>query len=272
MRWKKADIIRYYRDNEFAYGLWGRNMHYGYWDKGIRTLRQATQRFNEIVAATVDIAADDSVLDAGCGVGGSSTFLARTIGCRATGITLCPRQVPMAYRNARKQGVEHLCRFYEMNYEKTGFKAGTFDVVWGLESICYAESKQRFVNEASRVLRDGGRLVVADGFSSREHYEGNDAKLMRRWMDGWLVNTLDTPDAFRRYALDAGFRETGYTNVTPQVMMTSRLMFMVSMPFIVLHLIDKLIPLPPYPTDALFNQYPALKRGLWEYGVFWARK
>jgi putative NADPH-quinone reductase len=49
-------------------------------------------------------------------------------------------------------------------------------------------------------------------------------------------------------------------------------MYWVSMPFILLHWLDKVLPLKPYTTDALYNQYHAMKKGLWEYGIFYAEK
>ncbi|MBD3321311.1 MAG: methyltransferase domain-containing protein [Chitinivibrionales bacterium] len=241
MRWKKKDIIKYYKDNEFAYGLWGKNMHYGYWDETTKTQRQASVRFNEVVADTARVCSDDTVLDAGCGVGGCSIFLAKKFGCKVTGVTICPRQVKLARANAEKEDVAHLCEFHEMDYEHTSFEDKSFSLVWGFESICYAESKEQFVKESSRVLRDDGRLVVADGYASREQYAERDKKLMQRWCDGWFVNHLNTPGQFARFAGNAGFRLTDYRDVTPQVKKTSRLMFYVSLPFLPLHLLDKLV-------------------------------
>jgi len=271
MQWTKQDIIDYYHQNEFNYKLWGPNMHYGYWDKGIKNQRQASLRFNEVMAKTAGITCDDRVLDAGCGVGGATIFLAKTIGCKATGITITPRQVDLAYRNAKKAGVSHLVDFHEMDYHHTTFADKAFSVVWGLESICYAD-KKNFIREAHRVLKENGRLIIGDGFASKDNYEGKDAWLMQRWLDGWIVNTLKTPVQFMQFGRDAGFRETSYRNITEQVKKTSRIMLYASLPFLPLHLIDKVFNISQYPTDALWNQYFAMKKKLWEYGIFLAKK
>lgn len=272
MEWTHKDIIQYYKENEFAYSLWGRNMHYGYWEKDTKTLRQAARRFNEILIRTAGITNRDHVLDAGCGVGGSSIALAKEVGCRVTGVTICSRQVKVAYKNARKAGVEHLVEFHEMDYEHTTFEDRTFDVVWGLESICYAENTGQFIKEAFRVLKDDGRLIVADGFASRKEYEGRDKWLMERWLDGWIVNFLNTPAEFGEFAEKAGFKKSSYTDVSDKVFRTSQLMLLTSLFFLPLHLIDRIIRIKSYPTDALFNQYFALKKKLWQYGVFFAEK
>lgn len=272
MDWTKSDIVDYYKRNEFAYRVWGRNMHYGYWEKGIRTQREASLRFNQVMAETAQIGKNDHVLDAGCGVGGASIYLAKTYGCRATGITICPRQVEQARKNAQMEGVSHLVEFHEMDYLHTTFNAGTFDVVWGLESICYAESKEAFVNEVFRVLNDRGRLIVGDGFASRKEYTGSDKWQMQRWLDGWIVKSLDTPGDWIAYAGRAGFNKIDYRNVTDKAMPTALLMFIVSLPLFPFHIIDRIVRLKSYPADAMFNQYLAMRRKLWEYGIFFAAK
>ena len=270
MGWTKQDIIDYYHQNEFGYRLWGPNFHYGYWDQGIRNQRQASLRFNEVMAQKAGITCEDHILDAGCGVGGACIFLAKTIGCKVTGITITPRQVAIARSNAERAGVSHLVDFYEMDYHHTTFPDKTFTVVWGLESICYAE-KETFIKEAFRVLADRGTLIIGDGFASQEQYTGKSAKLMQRWLDGWIVNSLKTPDKFKHLSLEAGFKEASYTNVTSLVKKTSQLMLYVSLPFLPLHLLDKVVSIR-YPTDALWNQYFAMKKNLWEYGIFLAGK
>ncbi len=269
--WSKADIVDYYHGNEFAYKLWGPNMHFGYWEKGIRTQRAASLRLNEKLAEHIGISSEDYVLDAGCGVGGNAVFLAKTFGCKVVGITITPQQIKLAKKNAEKAGVSHLCEFFEMDYMKTTFEDDSFDIVMGLESICYAHPQQNFIKEVSRILKPGGKFGMADGFASREKYEGADKRMMNRWLDGWLVTSMATPGQWADYAGEVGFKSTSYTNTTKQAQPTSLIMLIVSLPFLPLHLLDKVIPLRAYPTDALFHQYFAMKRGLWEYGIFTAK-
>jgi ubiquinone/menaquinone biosynthesis C-methylase UbiE len=52
-----------------------------------------------------------------------------------------------------------------MNYCATNFPNESFDIVWGCESICYADDKDQFIKEAWRLIKSpAAGLVVADGF------------------------------------------------------------------------------------------------------------
>ncbi len=255
-----------------SYYLWGKNYHYGYWDGSTNHLLKATKKLNEVLSQIAKISKKDRILDAGCGVGGSSIYLAKNFGCHVTGITICPRQIDFAYSNAKKEGVDKLTEFFEMDYLKTAFADNHFDVVWGIESICHAAGKDKFIQEAYRVLKNGGRLIAADGFASKKDYTHKEQRSMDKWLKGWAVNYLETPENFIQFARKTGFRKGNYQDITDKVFPTAKLMYYLAFPFILFHLFDKVIQLKSYPLEAWFHQYEALKKGLWEYGIFCATK
>ena len=210
-------IVEYYNATENAYkDSWDLNnslsIHYGYWDKKVRSFPQSLLRMNEVMAEAVMIKSTDKVLDAGCGVGGSSIFMASQIGCKVTGITLSERQMEQALSNAKKKSISGLVDFKVMNYCNTSFADESFDVVWGCESICYAEDKNKFIKESFRLLKPGGKLVVADGFVTV--FQNNDLPVIRQWLDGWQVNYLETPARFKDFMLQAGFDDIAYRDIS----------------------------------------------------------
>lgn len=212
-------IIEYYKDTENAYkDSWDLNnslaIHYGYWDEKVKSFPESLLRMNEIMIEAASIKPTDKVLDAGCGVGGSSIFLATVLGCNVTGITLSERQVQHAKENAAKKNVEGLVDFKAMDYCATDFPDASFDVVWGCESICYADDKEKFIKEAFRLLKPSGRLVVADGFVT--DFVNNENPIIRQWADGWQVNYLESPERFQNFMQQIGYTDINYRNISKQ--------------------------------------------------------
>jgi len=251
-------------------------MHYGHWDETTRTLAQALRRQNELLARTACLSRSDRVLDAGCGVGGSAIFMAREVGCRVTGITISTRQAERALRNGQKHGVAATVNFAVMDFVQTGFAGGTFDVVWALESSCYAANKGAFVREAHRLLRPGGRLIVADGFASRTSYSGSDAATMQSWLTNWAMGSLETVDGFGRHLRRAGFSNTSFVDSTVNVLPSARRLYLLSLVALPIGRLAQHLGLrTAWQTRNILgcrHQYRAFQRALVRYTMVYAEK
>lgn len=281
MQLKAKQIVEYYDTCECDYRtFWDLNrsmaMHAGFWDSKTSTLSEALARENEILAEYAQIKPHEKVLDAGCGVGGSSIFLAKHIGCEVTGITLSPKQVETASQFAEKHSVTSLATFKTMDFCQTSFADASFDVIWGIESICHAEDKSRFIKEAYRLLKKGGRLIMADGFGSRENYSSEQSKEMGYWLNGWGVDALETQINFLNLLNKNGFCDAVYRNMTSFVMPSSKRLHWISFPAIVMSKVGEWLgmrtPIQTKNLWAAYYQYITLKKGLWEYGLLCAHK
>lgn len=274
-------IIEYYKDTENAYkDSWDLNnslaIHYGYWDEKVKSFPESLLRMNEIMIEAAAIKPTDKVLDAGCGVGGSSIFLATVLGCNVTGITLSERQVQHAKENAAKKNVEGLVDFKAMDYCATDFPDASFDVVWGCESICYADDKEKFIKEAFRLLKPSGRLVVADGFVT--DFVNNENPIIRQWADGWQVNYLESPERFQNFMQQIGFTDINYRNISKQASNSSRRLYRFY--FLArLYLLWKKVNFSKPATEmqkknimACKFQFKGMKKGLWQYGIAVGKK
>lgn len=281
MQQQANQIIDYYDACECDYRtFWDLErsmaMHAGFWDHKTSTLAEALARENEMLAEYAQIKPHERVLDAGCGVGGSSIFLAKNIGCEVTGITLSAKQVETAQKFAQKHGVASRAAFEKMDFCNTTFPDASFDVVWGIESICHAEDKVLFVKEAYRLLKKGGRLIMADGFGMKDEYTKVQSQEMRHWLNGWGVEALETQAKFVQHFNHAGFCDVAYRNMTPYVIPSSKRLHRISFPAIAMSKVGEWIGLrTPIQTKnlwAAYYQYITLKKGLWEYGIFQANK
>jgi len=100
--------------------LWGEHLHHGYWIVGDESKEKAQLQLVEHLAQLADIKHGSEILDIGCGMGGSSLFLARNYNATVTGITISPVQVEMATAAAARERID--VKFLLMDAEGNGLQ------------------------------------------------------------------------------------------------------------------------------------------------------
>lgn len=214
-----ADIERYYdKDQIFYTYIWSRTaLHYGLWYPGTSKLSEAIRNTDRLVCQLLDIRPDDVVLDAGCGVGGSSVYIAATTRATVEGITLSRVQLRIAQRMCRRLGLDELVRFSRQDFCGTGFADRAFTKVLGIESVSHALDKSEFVREAFRLLSDGGRLAVCDAFLASDDPAVTNDIIYVDFLKGWALPNLASVDHFRRLLFDKGFTKVVFYDLSPLI-------------------------------------------------------
>lgn len=195
----------------------GEHIHHGYFLEPTDTKERAQKRLVELLLERSDLRHGSSVLDVGCGVGGTSRHLSYKHGCEVTGITISGRQVAIAQRETESQRKAHRhakstkdnglvslspgnpqgeVRFLELDAEKMGDfftttpNATSFDCVWISEAMSHLPDKKLFFDNAHKLLEPGGKLVVSDWFKAEgltDAQEVADIKPIEGTLDPSLV-------------------------------------------------------------------------------------
>ncbi|MBJ3812365.1 class I SAM-dependent methyltransferase [Streptomyces flavofungini] len=108
------------------------------------------------------IGRDDTLVDAGCGRGGSMVMAHQRFGCKVEGVTLSAKQADFANQRAQELGIEDHVRARVHNMLDTPFETGQAAGSWNNESSMYVDLQDLFA-EHSRILEVGGRYVTITG-------------------------------------------------------------------------------------------------------------
>ncbi|MDO8560593.1 MAG: methyltransferase domain-containing protein [bacterium] len=220
-----AVVVEHYRDLTKYYNFfWNRGkthaLHFGFYDNEHRTWDAAQLNTNRVLAEMANIGPDDTVLDAGCGIGGSALWLAKERGAYVVGVSISPLQISIAKKLTKENKMENKTEFLVADYTDTRLVESNFSVVWALESVCHALDKKVFLKEAFRVLKPKGRIVISDGYLTKPVSELNteNQKLLREFEEGFGSLKMVTLNEFMLAMKDIGFIDIEWQDKTQEIL------------------------------------------------------
>ena len=215
-------LEQYYNEAGPDYAAWSSafNMHFGFFRRGLNPLDRESmleQMNREVLSALhVDHIAAPRILDLGCGLGATLRSFARQLPrARLLGITRVPWQVEQANLRNTNLGLGDRVSVIQGDYQDTILPRGSYDAVYALESSCHARGndKHALLAEAYRLLRPGGRLVVADGFLMRTPAPGLQERIYHKLCECWVIEDLARLDRFTSSLAETGFTDIATTNL-----------------------------------------------------------
>lgn len=192
-------------------------LHLGFADEHTKSHDESLLNVNRYLAERACVTEGTRVLDAGCGVGGSSLWLAKERGAEVTGVTIAPNQVTLAERFAAERGLADRVSFFCMDVTATSFPEASFDVIWHVESYCHLTDQRAYLDHAMFLLRDGGRFACLDFFRGQR----GDAEHARAMCEGWVLPALGSLDDLTTTLKDAGFSAVTGEDVTNKTLLSA---------------------------------------------------
>lgn len=198
--WTEDGILEFY---------WGEHIHLGHYGSPPKStdFNQAKYDFvHEMVrwGGLSQMSPGTTLLDVGCGIGGSSRILAKDYNFDVTGVTISPQQVKRA-QELTPSGVD--AKFQVDDAMALSFPDASFDVVWSVEAGPHMPDKAVFARELLRVLKPGGILVVAD-WNQRDDRQIPlnfwEKPVMKQLLDQWSHPAFSSIEGFAELLAETG--------------------------------------------------------------------
>ena len=218
-------IARYYDQNTARFLRLGGSgaaaaIHRAVWAPGVTSAEDAFLYLNRLVAAALAPLASQPVarlLDLGCGVGGSATWMAEALPASVVGVTNSPVQAALAAQRAAAIGLSGRCQFVLADFHHLP-EMGSFQGAWAIEALAHSHDPALFFQQAATRLAPGGRLVICDDFLSHETTPSARAgQWIERFRRGWHLGSLLTLQDATLLAGQAGLRLAQADDLTPHL-------------------------------------------------------
>lgn len=201
--WTEDGILEFY---------WGEHIHLGHYGSPPKSKEFITAKYDfvhEMVrwGGLDQLPSKTTLLDVGCGIGGSSRILAKDYNFDVTAVTISPEQVKRA-QELTPEGVD--AKFKVDDAMALSFPDASFDIVWSVEAGPHMPDKAVFAKELLRVLKPGGILVVAD-WNQRDDRQIPlnfwEKPVMKQLLDQWSHPAFSSIEGFSELLAETGLVE-----------------------------------------------------------------
>ncbi|MBI5542145.1 MAG: class I SAM-dependent methyltransferase [Bacteroidia bacterium] len=205
--------------------LLGKNFHWGYFRPETDTLEKATDLLIDKMYEKINLDGTKKLLDVGCGIGNPAAYLHKKFNCTVDGISNSKNGISAANKMAQSENISQKVKFHFRDAIDNQFSENSFDVVWIMEMSHLIDDKQKLINEAFRVLKPGGQMVLCDLTfnkypTAKEIFEWqNSLKILEKVFG---KARLDTLEFYEELLKTSGFNKIEKEDISKNVIPTIR--------------------------------------------------
>jgi SAM-dependent methyltransferase len=104
--------------------------------------------------------------------------------------------------------------FAEGDFTSVPLANESLDAIYSVEAVVHAPEPERYFQEASRLLRRGGKLILVDDYRAARLLSKDETKWLEAYVNGWHVPGVTTVEQADEFAGRYGLRLTKNDELT----------------------------------------------------------
>ncbi len=159
----ESKVERFYGTGAENYGNFhGGYLNFGLWEAGNTDYLAAAEHLVLTLGNMLNLRKTSRLLDVGCGMGSQDILLHNTFQCAIDAVDVTWKHVQHARQRVQHHKLEHVVRIHHGTATNIPFPDKTFSHVLSIEAPEHFNTREAFFNEAYRVLKPKGTIVLAD--------------------------------------------------------------------------------------------------------------
>lgn len=167
-------LNQFKQSNSVIENSFGRHVHWGYWPQPENAVcddkdyANAAEALTKQLVSTIQITDNQSILDVGCGFGGTTAYLNEHYkNMTLTGVNIDERQLERARTIVQPENNNQIT-FQQADACNLPYHQPIFDNILAVECIFHFPSREKFFQEVQRTLKKNGSLVLSDFIPSKK--------------------------------------------------------------------------------------------------------
>ena len=206
--------------DHFYADVWGgEDIHIGLYAEPNEAIAAASRRTVDTLIELIgsDVLGDDQaarlVVDFGSGYGGAARRLCQRPNLRVEAINISAVENDRHRLLNRDAGADQKITVHNASFESVPLADGCADVIWSQDAILHSGDRQTVMQEASRLLKPGGVMVMTDPMAADGIPSASLSAILKRIH----LQDLGSPERYRTWADAAGLERTHWDEQTPML-------------------------------------------------------
>jgi ubiquinone/menaquinone biosynthesis C-methylase UbiE len=187
-------------------------LNFGLWEPGITRYIDAAENMVSRLAQDIALRPGSQLLDVACGMGTQDVFLHQKFGpLTIDALDVTRVHVEEGRKRAAAAGLSRDVRFHHGTATELPFENASFTHVMSIEGPVHFKTRERFVQEAFRCLKPGGRLGMADYTLKRLPTNRLEKFVLDSTLSLWKI---PVENSVNRFGYASMLKRSGFTQVS----------------------------------------------------------